>query len=562
MPRSRLGPLAIESKLGDFPSQSSVWRAVHVQLHRAVAVKVFSSPFGATPEARAKFAQEWEALKKFQHPAVARCYGGGFEESDAYLAYELVDGETLSAQLERRCRLPWETVLEFAEPLMDALRYLHENQLIYGAFGPDKIVISGLSPILIDLRTDRFTSNFKTSRPLTPFELSLRPPELLGRTPVPTHRSDLYCFGATLYLAVTGRPPIGGETIEEVSENIRTQVPPSAASIVMECPVWFDRLIAQLLEKDPMARPFGAAAVQLGLGEVRRRAMSRTGVAEHASAGFSPLAMTDQKSKDEARTLLGRDTVKVDSDPNADATLWHDKPWFLIGVLIAMLSLFAFVAWPLSESQMRKRAEALLAAETQSSLNQAKNSYLVPMLNQFPEGEHALWAEEQVDRIDMLQAEHALSVKVKRNIALKNEGERLYAEAMQFERFGDTATAIDKYRSMVTLLGNDKRYRPYVNLARRQVAELENQSFVKDEAAKIIQQKLNDAETELLKGNILAARQIWYSVIELYGNNSNVAPLVLIAQKRLSDSNESTPPVESTLPATDTIDDKSIDNNE
>ena len=28
MPRSRLGPLAIESKLGDHPSQSSVWRAV------------------------------------------------------------------------------------------------------------------------------------------------------------------------------------------------------------------------------------------------------------------------------------------------------------------------------------------------------------------------------------------------------------------------------------------------------------------------------------------------------------------------------------------------------
>ena len=53
MPRSRLGPLAIEAKLGDHPSQSSVWRAIHVQLKRAVAVKVFAAPFGGTPEARA-----------------------------------------------------------------------------------------------------------------------------------------------------------------------------------------------------------------------------------------------------------------------------------------------------------------------------------------------------------------------------------------------------------------------------------------------------------------------------------------------------------------------------
>ncbi len=83
----------------------------------------------------------------------------------------------------------------------------------------------------------------------------------------------------------------------------------------------------------------------------------------------------------------------------------------------------------------------------------------------------------------MVQAEHALSVKLKRNLPLKNEAERLYAEAHKFERFGDTATALDQYRSMETLLADDTKYRPYVNLARRQIARIEFAGVEADEAA-------------------------------------------------------------------------------
>ncbi len=104
------------------------------------------------------------------------------------------------------------------------------------------------------------------------------------------------------------------------------------------------------------------------------------------------------------------------------------------------------------------------------------------------------WAQEQLARVEMVQAEHALSVKLKRNLPLKNEGERLYAEANKFERFGDTATALDQYRSMETLLGDDAKYRPYVNLARRQIARIEFEGVEADEAARIIQSKLDQAD--------------------------------------------------------------------
>jgi hypothetical protein len=290
----------------------------------------------------------------------------------------------------------------------------------------------------------------------------------------------------------------------------------------------------QLLEKEPAARPHGAPAVTLALAEVRRRSMSRAGVAEHASAGFSPLNVTDQKQRDEARALLGQEAFAFDDEKLHDETPWHDRPMILITGLLLLAGLFAYFLWPLNEDQLRRRAEELLAEDSRNSLNQAKVSYLVPLLERYPEGKHSSWAHEQLDRVDMVQAEHALSVKLKRNLPLQNEGERLYAEASEFERFGDTATALDRYRSMETLLADDPQYRPFVNLARRQIARIEYEGVDADEAARIIQAKLDQADQLHDSGKVIAARQIWYSVVELYGNNDNVAPLVGRAQDRLA----------------------------
>jgi eukaryotic-like serine/threonine-protein kinase len=532
MPRSRLGPLALESKLGDNPSQSIVWRAIHVDLRRAVAVKVFSAPFGGTSEGRDAFAEEWEKLKQLQHPAIARCYGGGFEDADAYLAYEFIEGETLAQQLERRGRLNWDAVLDFAIPIAEALVAAHAIGMCHGAISPSKIVFAGLSPVLLDFRVDRVHSIYRNPRSPAPMEMALQPPEVVNDPTAVSPHGDIYSLGATMFLALTGRPPISGETLRSVAQNVATEIPPKAAAIVLDCPVWVSTLVQQTLEKDAASRPHDAKALAMALAEARRRSLGLSGVAEHVSSGFSALQMTKQIDKDEARKLLGRELLDADQG-GSDATPVHEKWWFLVGALLAIIGFFAWLVWPLNESQLRSRAEALIAEETRSSLEQAKNSYLLPMLRRFPDGESTQWAEDQIDNIEMLQAEHALSVKIKRNFPLRDEGERLYAEAQRFERFGDTATALDKYRSMETLLADDPQYKPYVNLAKRQVAIIRGQTQQVGEAARIVKAKLANADQLFSQGNVVAARDIWYSVIELYGDNADVAPLVQTAQERL-----------------------------
>lgn len=534
MPGSRLGPLAVESKLGDHPSQSTVWRAVHVQLHRAVAVKVFTVPFGGTQEARSDFAAEWERLKKIKHPAIARCYGGGFEEADAYLAYELIEGETVSSLLGRRGRLPWESVLELAEPITDALEHLHGRGIVCGRLHPDHVLVAGLHPKLIGVRDGVPSPPFCTTRRLTEPQLAMRAPEFVGDPGSATQRSDLYALGALLYLMLTGQLPTSARGTNETASQLGNQHLLSAASIALETPVWLDRLVMQLLAGDPKKRPHGAGAVKLALAEIRKQETRRGGVAEHASSGFSPLTVTDQRQKDEARRLLGRELVDLEDEQPTGGAAWYESAPFLGILLLLLLAGIGYVAWPLNEDAMRERAETLLSRETRSSLTQAKISYLEPMLKKFPSGEHSEWAAEQIERVEMIEAEHALSVKIKRNLPLRNEAERLFAEAQRYERFGDTATALDQYRGMVTLLGDDDAYRPFVNLARRQIAIIQREGGGVDEAARIIQEKLAEADRQLRSGNVVAARTIWYSVVELYGNNANVEPLVSRAQTRLS----------------------------
>jgi len=534
MPRSRLGPLALESKLGDNPSQSLVWRAIHVELRRAVAVKVFSTPFGGTAEGREAFSQEWETLKQLQHPAIARCYGGGFEETDAYLAYELIEGETLAQQLERRGRLNWDAVLDFAIPIAEAIAAAHAAGICHGAISPSKVIFAGLSPVMVDFRVDRVRSVYRNPRPLSPLEIALQPPEVINDPTAISPHGDVYSLGAMMFLSLTGRPPISGETLQMVTRNVITEIPPKAASIVLDCPVWVSTVVQQTLEKDAASRPHDARAFAMALVEARRRSSGLSGVAEHVSSGFSALQMTKQKDKDEARKLLGLELLDGD-EGRRDATPYHENWWFLVSVLLGIFSFFTWLVWPLNESQLRSRAEALIAEETRSSLLQAKNSYLIPLIRRFPDGESTQWAEDQIDNIEMVQTEHALSVKIKRNLPLRDEGERLYAEAQRFERFGDTVTALDKYRSMETLLANDPKYEPYVNLAKRQVATIRGQTTVVGEAARIVKTKLVEADQLFRQGNVVAARDIWYSVIELYGDNADVAPLVQTAQERIGE---------------------------
>jgi hypothetical protein len=154
------------------------------------------------------------------------------------------------------------------------------------------------------------------------------------------------------------------------------------------------------------------------------------------------------------------------------------------------------------------------------------------MLKRFPEGKHAAWAAEQIDQIEMDETLQGLEMKLKRGLPLTGEVERNFAEALRYQRFGDLASALDRFRGIEKLFASDPQAKPYVGLAKREIAALSRETN-QTETTRIINDKLREAEALAARGNTDEAKQLWTGVIELYGDRQDLAPLVEIAKSKL-----------------------------
>jgi hypothetical protein len=322
-----------------------------------------------------------------------------------------------------------------------------------------------------------------------------------------------------------------------VRQAVLTTEAAPVATIVYDCPVWLSAIIEQLLNKDPLKRPYSAVATAMALREAQKRASSGVGVGEHAISGFSPLQMN--VDKDEAAAALGRKkkksrTRKENADGYDDSPSLMERPMVLFGILIAVLGLIGYLMLPLGEKTLRARAEIFLDRKDVGSINEAKDRYLLEIIQRFPSSETAVWAEERLVEIEMVNAEQKIQTNKRFGRDPSTEGERKYMEANRFEQFGDRVTALDKYKAIVTLLKSEEKDRAFVNLARRQIANIESQPPSADELRKFLQERLDEADKKYANGDLLGAKQIWDSVISLYNGNKEMLSLVERAQGKLN----------------------------
>jgi hypothetical protein len=168
----------------------------------------------------------------------------------------------------------------------------------------------------------------------------------------------------------------------------------------------------------------------------------------------------------------------------------------------------------------------------------AKKDYLSKLQTKYPDGKSAPLVREYIDKIEMHDAEEKLKYKTRWGKEPSTEGERLYAQARQYELFGDRVTALEKYESMIQVLGEGPEARAYVNLAKRQKAEIESAGDGKLDRLKIVAEAMQNAEKLYREGKVVEANQIWKSIISLYGDNRELRPQVRKARARLADKED------------------------
>ncbi len=533
-PQSRIGPFALEAPLGKRSSSGQVFRAIHVEQRKLAAIRVFSIPMGLTPESRQEFSSQLVQLKQLRHNGIVRCYGGGFDSRNAYLAYELIDGESLETIVRRRGCLSWETAQDYGQSLAEALQYGHQMGWIHARLRPDKIVISndGATVKISDWRKSMIASTIGNAPPQLN-EAQFLAPEQFDSGLKPDEKTDLYGLGAVLYYMLTGKPPFSADRMDQLIRQIRTEAPPSVATAVFDCPVWLSAIVEQLLVKDPRQRPFGAAAVQLAFKEARRRQAQGVGVLQHATAGFSPLQL--KANRDEAEKMMA---AKPKKKRKRVDTPFYERTWVLLFGLVACIGSIVWLMLPLGERALRERAERLLA--NGDSLDwQGARGFLDELVENYPTAENVQWAQERIDVIEMRSAER----RMERNVRLGNrhtEVEQLYLKAQEFEQFGDRATALDKYRGIVDLFGGQEEHRPIINLARLQMQKIKDASATATGLQEFLVTQMKHADAAYTEGKTLEAKKIWEGVVSLYRGNQDMAPFVEQAERRLDALREPT----------------------
>lgn len=196
---------------------------------------------------------ECSSLQRFDHPNVIKCYETYFDidGEKVYSLLELVDGFDLAEWIEQAGTFDFRRASAVVLQVALALKQLHNLGIIHRDIKAENIILDRNGNVkLIDfaLIFDVYNPPEEISMAGTPDYLD---PAYIMDMDALSFETDVYALGVLFYLLIKGSFPIKGRNRTELFVNHVTHEPPSILGI----PVKLQRLIDQMLAKDPLDRP-------------------------------------------------------------------------------------------------------------------------------------------------------------------------------------------------------------------------------------------------------------------------------------------------------------------
>jgi serine/threonine protein kinase len=237
-----------------------VWRAHDTVLGREVAVKDVAFP-ASLPDvqrrlAQARLTREARAAARLNHPAVVSLYDVVTHEGGVFLVMELAEAPTLAELVRLEGPLAPERVVEIGAQLGDALEAAHHAGIVHRDVRPANVLVPESGTVKL---ADFGVASLADDPRLTATGMvigspaDMAPEQARGEPTGPP--ADFWALGATMFYAVEGKPPF------DKGSSMAT-----LAAVVNEAPQPMRRagplapLLADLLAKDPRARPSGPKA--------------------------------------------------------------------------------------------------------------------------------------------------------------------------------------------------------------------------------------------------------------------------------------------------------------
>ena len=271
---------------------ATVYRVTDTTTQRLMALKQLSMPddLSRRREMVALFEREFHALAELSHPRVIEVYDYGVDETAPYYTMELLDG----GDLRERSPLPWRQACALLSGVCSSLALIHSRRLVHRDVSPANIWCTRDGEAkLIDFGALTAMGKARSIVGTAAFVA----PEVVQQGPL-DGRTDLFSFGATLYFALTGRPPYPARNFSQLAELWTVTLPPPS-SLVDDIPEVLDALVMALLSLEPAMRPRTAF-------EVIQRLSAIAGIerAEPVSVSQAYLSTPVLVGRDEAMRVL------------------------------------------------------------------------------------------------------------------------------------------------------------------------------------------------------------------------------------------------------------------
>ena len=271
-PGHTLGKYVLRRKLGQ-GGFGVVFVAEDTTLGRDVALKLLRTEHTASSEVVKRFIQEARSAAKVVHPGIVTVFEcGQVQNGSAYIAMELLSGETVTERLARCGRMAPAVVVEIARQVASALDAAHHAGIVHRDLKPDNLFLvcdpaahGGERVKILDfgiakLADPTTTSNVQTQSMMvfgTPRYMS---PEQCRSAASVDQRSDIYMLGCILYELLAGQPPFDGQPGELIAYHLMVD-PAPLLERAPETPRALAELVHQMLAKEPVARPATMADV-------------------------------------------------------------------------------------------------------------------------------------------------------------------------------------------------------------------------------------------------------------------------------------------------------------
>ncbi len=304
-----------------------VYKATHLALDHAVALKVISPQLAQDERFRRRFGEESRIAVSIRHPNVVPIHNAGEEDGLLFVTMDLIEGADLRALLAVNGPLDLAHAAAIVGEVAAALDAAHSRGLVHRDIKPANVLIEGEGAdervFLTDFGLARQVeaSTGVTATGAFVGTLDYVAPEQIRGDRVDA-RADVYALGCVLYELLTGHAPFAArdDKVAKMYAHLQED-PPSLRVLRPDLPGELDLVIQRALAKNPADRypsagDFARAVAGAVAGQPTVEAERSVGVG--AAAPGPPEATTTAEAERLAATAA--DTVPATAAPTERST--------------------------------------------------------------------------------------------------------------------------------------------------------------------------------------------------------------------------------------------------